>query len=148
MKVRNENDEIIAGQHMEVAVKEFAVSRESATAKLPQFMREVFLQKNAQHPCIAQTLGAYWPDPEEVGDEDQIEPCIIRERMTCHLEHVQYMQLLESYESKRRMLGNVAACTAHLHSHGIVHRDIKPENARMRIVDGQIIGRAEMRKKR
>lgn len=113
--MRDENGDIFAGEDMEVAVKEFAVSRKIASAKLPQFMREVFLRKSAQHPCIVQTLGGYWPDPDEAGDDDQIEACLVMERMSCNLEHAQYKQLLESEESKRRILSDVAAGIAYLH---------------------------------
>lgn len=91
-----------------------------------------------------QTLGGYWPDPEEGGDHEDTEPSIIMESMTCNLLLVLDKQLLESIESKRRILKDVAAGIAHLHSRRIVHRDTKPENFLIQVVDGQIIGRAKI----
>lgn len=128
----------------EVAVKEFAVPRPIAAAKVPQFMCEVFLQEDAQHPCIVQTLRGIWPDPEEDGDEDEIQACIVMERLTCNLLGLRDRGLLESLESKLRILSDVASGIAHLHSRRVVHRDSKPENIPMSVVDGQIIGRAKV----
>lgn len=100
---------------------------------------------NAPHPCIVKTYGGFWPDPEEVDDEeDYIDACIVMERMTHNLRHVQDKQLLNSLESKLRVLGDIAAGLAHLHRCKIVHRDIKPENVLMRVVDGHIVGRAKV----
>lgn len=145
LKMRDENDNIIAGQHMEVAVKEIMEPPSSASTRLLEFMREVLLQRDAQHPCIVRTMGGYWPDPEERGDEDGPQSCFnIMELMTCNLYHVQYKQLLESHEMKRRILGDVAEGVARLHNQGIVHRDLKPQNVLMRLVDGQIFGRAKI----
>lgn len=137
-------DNVIEGQYLDVAVKEFRIPRSSAAAELPQFMREVYLQKNAQHPCIVQTFGGYWPDIQEAGDYGAIEPWIVMERLTCNLLDVLGKPLLESQETKRRILGDVAEGIAHLHSHSIIHRDIKPENVLMRVIDGKVIGRAKI----
>jgi len=127
---------------MEVAVKQFVVRCSRSEAEFPTFMREVFLQKRAQHPCIVRTHGGHWPDPEE--DEDEIEACIVMERMTYNLVHLQEKQLLNCTESKRRILGDVAVGIAHLHAIGIVHRDIKPENVLVNAEGDVIIGRAKV----
>lgn len=109
MKMRDEKD------YLEVTVKQLRVLRSKARGQFHQFMREVFLQKLAQHPCIVQTMGGYWPDPEEVDDEEEdeiepfISPCIVMERLTHNLSQVQDKKLLESFDSKRRILGDVAA---------------------------------------
>jgi len=141
---KRDDDDIIEGEYLDVAVKEIIVPRSSAAARLPQFMREAFLQKNAQHPCIVQTFGGYWPDMEEAGEYDDIEPWIVMERMTCNLDVALSKKLLESPDSKRRILCDVAEGIERLHSCGIVHRDIKPENVLMRIVNGEIIGQAKV----
>lgn len=88
MKLRDENDEIIPEEYKNVAVKQFRVPRSNAEAQFPRFMREVFLQKHAQHSCIVQTFGGCWPDPEDVEDDDAIESYIIMERMTDNLRQV------------------------------------------------------------
>lgn len=106
------------------------------------FIREVFLQKDAQHPCIVQALGGCWPEAEE--DEYEIDPYIVMERMTHNLRNVQVMDLLTSLKSKRRVLCDIAAGIAHLHKRRIIHRDIKPENVVVRVVDGEIVGRAKI----
>lgn len=59
MKLRDVNENIIAGKLTEVAVKQFTVLRSKAEGQFPLFIREVFLQKHAQHPCIVHTLGGY-----------------------------------------------------------------------------------------
>jgi len=43
------------------------------------------IQKNAKHPCVVDTLGGYWPDPEDVEEEEEIEPWIVMERMNYNL---------------------------------------------------------------
>ena len=66
------------------------------------------------------------------------------ECMTCSLLDALSKPLLESQETKRRILCDVAEGIKHLHSCGVVHRDIKPENVLMQIVDGELIGRAKV----
>lgn len=101
MEMRDENDVIMEGKHIDVAVKQPTVHRSRANVQLPQFMREEFLQKSAQHPCIIRSLAGYWPDPDEDEEEEEIAPLIIVERMTCNLMPVQDRKLLEPLESKR-----------------------------------------------
>jgi len=52
------------------------------------------LQKNAKHPCVVDTLGGYWPDPEDVEEEEEIEPWIVMERMNYNL-----IQVLDTPEA-------------------------------------------------
>lgn len=58
------------------------------------------------------------------------------------------MQLLEPLEPKRRIFSDVAEGVENLHRSRIVGRVIKPENVLMRLVDGQIIGRAKVEKRK
>jgi len=58
------------------------------------------------------------------------------------------MQLLEPLEPKRRIFSDVAEGVENLHRSRIVRRVIKPENVLMRLVDGQIIGRAKVEKRK
>jgi len=111
---------------MDVAVKQFVVRRSHAKTHFPIFIREVFLQKHAYQPCVVRTFGGFWPNAEEVRDETEIEAYIVMERMTCNLIQLQDIGLLESIETKRRVLRDIAAGIAHLHRCGIVHRDINP----------------------
>lgn len=116
MKIRDEKGNIIDGEHIEVAVKQSIVRRSKASKYFPLFMREVFIQK---HPCIVRTFGGYWPDPEDLDEDEAIEPWIIMERMTHNLRHVLDEKMLTSLESKRRVLGDIVEGIAHLHSRGM-----------------------------
>jgi len=128
MKLRDENDDYIPGDPIEVAVKQFTVKSSEAKEQFACFIREVFLQQDAQHPCIVRTLGGYFPSGKEAEGQKEIEPCIVMERMSHTLREVQEENLLRSLASKRRILCDIAAGIEHLHSRKIVHRDIKPEN--------------------
>jgi len=86
--MRDENDEFIGGQHMDVAVKEFTANRSRAEAYLPTNMREK-IEKIARHLCLVQALRRYWSGPEEVAYEEEIEPWIVMELVTCNLHDVQ-----------------------------------------------------------
>lgn len=144
MQMRDGNDAIITGQHMDVAVKQLTDKCGRAEPQFPQFMRKVFLQKNANHPCIVQTLGGYWPNPAEIEEDDDIEPLLFMERMTFNLSQVLDKQPLVSLDLKRRILSDVAAGIAQLHSRGIDHRDVNPGNVLMWAVDRQVVGRAKL----
>lgn len=144
MKLRDDNDDYIPGDPIDVAVKQFTVKSCEAKDQFALFIREVFLQMEARHPCIVRTLGGYFPTGKEAEGQKEIEPCIVMERMTHTLREVQENKLLKSVSSKRRILSDIAAGLAHLHSRRIVHRDIKPENVLMRVVDGKIVGRAKV----
>lgn len=94
---------------MEIAVKEFTVKSWKAKKEFPQFIRLIFLQKHVCHPCIVRMFGGFWPAPEEIGADDVcITPFFVMERMTCNLEDAQEAQLLESLDSKRRILCDIA----------------------------------------
>jgi len=144
MRIRDENDNIIDNEHVEVAVKQCIIHHSKVEEHFPPFMREVFLQKHAQHPCIVRTFGGYWPGSEKFAGKKALESWIVMERMTDDLNDVLHMNLLTSIEEKRRVLADIAEGIQLLHSRGIVHRDIKPENVMMNVVDGQIIGRAKL----
>jgi len=144
MKSRDENHNIIRGELNIVAVKQFTVKASEEKQEYAKFIREIFLQKEAKHPCIVKTLGGHWPDAEEIGDEDLIEPFIVMERMTHNLRQMQAKGLLSTLESKRSILRDILAGLAHLHSRRIIHRDIKPENVLVRVVHGRIVGRAKV----
>lgn len=62
IKLRDENDNL---DPMPVAVKQFVVNPAEQKDKFAEFIREVFLEKDAQHPCIVRTLGGHWPTPSE-----------------------------------------------------------------------------------
>lgn len=98
-RLRDANGGIIAGEFKKVAVKEFKVKTAEEKQQLGLFIREVFLQMDAKHDCIVETLGGYWPDAEEVEDGDYIEPCIVMELMTPNLRQVLGMQLLNTPET-------------------------------------------------
>lgn len=106
----------------------FSVSRSEETEQFTQFVRKFFLQNDAKHDCIVETLGGYWPEAEELEEGNDIEPYIVMELMTHNLRQVLNMQLLRSPEAKRRILLDIIAGIAHLHDRRIVHRNIKPEN--------------------
>jgi len=55
--LRDLNNNIIPGKTVNVAVKEFTVSVSQAEEKSINFFREIFLQKDAEHPCIIRTFG-------------------------------------------------------------------------------------------
>jgi len=138
MKLQDESDEI------PVAVKQFDVRFAESRSQFPLFIREVYIQKQARHDCIVRTLGGHWPGPEEVEDANNLEPIIVMEHMTHTLVQAQEEQLLKSLDSKRRIIRDVAEGISHLHSRRIVHRDIKRKNVLVRVVDGQIKGRAKL----
>lgn len=52
MKLRNEKDNIIEGKFREVAVKQFVLISSHTKEQFPIFIREVFLQRHAYHPCV------------------------------------------------------------------------------------------------
>lgn len=88
-------------------------------------------------------------NPEENEDGDElIEPNFVMERLNCDLDQVLNKKLLNSCDLKRRVLSDVAAGIAHLHSHGIVHRDIDPENVLVKVDKVSNFGVSRRREKR
>lgn len=144
MRLRDEKDSIISGGLIEVAVKEFVVRSSEAKENFPLFLHKVFLQKDAVHPCIIRTFGGHWPDREQAQKKDEIKPVIVMERMTHNLRQARQNQFLDSLESKRRVLADIASGIEYLHSQGIGHGVIRPENVLMLIVDNQIVSRAKV----
>lgn len=126
MRIRDIKDNIVKRQDKDVAVKQFRVRRSRTKAGYPQFIREVYLQKEAEHQCIVETLGVFWLNPEKAEYEENIAPWVVMEGLTKHLMQVQDSQLLESLELKRRILSAVAEGIAYLHRNDILHRDINP----------------------
>lgn len=57
MKLRDTNGEITPGVFRELAVKQFAIKPAEEKEKLAQSIREVFLQKEANHSSLVRTFG-------------------------------------------------------------------------------------------
>jgi len=144
MKLYNENGDVIPGEHMEVAIKEFNVKRSEEMEKCMKFVREVALQQGAKHPCVLHTLGGYWPDSECADAGYELQPYIVMERMSHNLRQAIEEKLLETLEVKLCILLDILAGIAHIRSLSIQHRDIKPEKVLVRVVDGKIVGRAKV----
>lgn len=143
-----------AGEQLLVAVKDLRIRRQDLTARLPDVVREIFLQMDMDHPCVLKTYGGYWPNPPrenaESDDEDDDDgarytpPFIVMERMTYNLAKAVRKGLIPDAEKQRVILHDVARGVAHLHQNHVVHRDLKPENVLLRVVDGVIVGHAKV----
>lgn len=82
--------------------------------------------------------GGYWLDPEEVANDEKLEPYIFMELIPFNSIQVQDRGLLKTSDSK--LLGDITTDIGHLHRTRIVHRDIKPVYVLVRVEDGEILG--------
>ena len=74
-----------------------------------------------QHPSVVQTIG--------LEDVNGIGPCIVMEYIDGEtLDSILKREELPSLTVRRRMVDELCAAVAYVHSLGIVHRDLKPEN--------------------
>lgn len=93
----------------------------------PDFLREVEILSEVQHPCIVEFLGAYYPSNVEQGST----AVIVTELMDGSLES--RLACVDSAETAVKILLDVAEGLEHLHNIGIFHMDVKPQNVLLRI---------------
>ena len=75
-----------------------------------------------QHPSVVQTIG--------LEDVNGIGPCIVMEYIDGEtLDSILKREELPSLTVRRRMVDELCAAVAYVHSLGIVHRDLKPETS-------------------
>lgn len=145
------------GEPLLVAIKDLRIRKQELAQRLPDVVREIFIQMDMDHPCVLKTYGGYWPDnagntsraggAESDDEDDEVRytpPFIVMERMTHNLAKAIRKGLLADAAPQRRVLLDVARAVAHLHENHVVHRDIKPENVLLRVVDDVMVGHAKV----
>ncbi len=135
-----------------IALKRLKIERHELPGRRADFLRELFLQLDIDHPCVLKTYGGFWPEVNDdvagsTGDEDDnyTHPYIVMERMTCNVAKAVRKNRLQDAGTQKRLIVDVAEGLAHLHGRRIVHRDIKPENVLLRLQkNGEMIGNAKI----
>lgn len=134
-------------------------------------LRETYIYMNVTHPCLLRTYGMYWLKSlqsdregvpaslteklnEHISMEAQKEqdaediyncsPYIITERMSPSLSDTIHLPSLHNELKEVSIFLNIARALNHLHETGVVRHDVKPANTLLRVVDGNVIGRAKL----
>lgn len=100
-----------------------------STAARRQLMKEFEVHSRLSHPGIVQTVG--FEDVEGLGEcivEEWIEGKTLRE--TLH-------DGLPGKRERQRLMREIIAAVAYMHSRGVVHRDLKPSNIMVRAAGGE-----------
>ena len=102
-----------------------------STAARKQLVKEFELHSRLSHEGVAAVIG--------LEDIEGLGPCIVEE----WIEGPTVAQALRdgslSGRDRRRVMSEIAAATAYIHSRGVVHRDLKPANVMIRRAGGRAV---------
>eukprot|EP00172_Hildenbrandia_rubra_P004239 Plantae.Rhodophyta-Hildenbrandia_rubra.ctg8180.p1 GENE.Plantae.Rhodophyta-Hildenbrandia_rubra.ctg8180~~Plantae.Rhodophyta-Hildenbrandia_rubra.ctg8180.p1 ORF type:complete len:740 (+),score=101.16 Plantae.Rhodophyta-Hildenbrandia_rubra.ctg8180:2822-5041(+) len=135
------------------------------------FIREVTLLFDLEHPCVIRFMGATLPDVKSVSnmhswfledstnDENKIgksyarDPRIVSDNVTAIVTELMHCNLHDARTKRfvswdihvaKRVLLDVAESMRYLHSRHVVHLDLKPRNVMINVRHGKIAGRAKI----